>query len=140
MQNSDANLLKIICDYSNIHVQSIFYFLTHEVTVLGRVDSSRYYPSPIHKGGLEILINTEFIISKDKVKILVHLNSIMEKYYKSLLASVGNIEEIDLDEFKKDNNEDDLQVAMANGEKKEDGVLKYMSLSTHTPHPKKDDT
>ena len=102
--------------------RAVYFLLTHGGIVLGRVDSSRYYPSPIAKGGLEILINAEFIISKELVRIIERLNSIIEENYKSPLASTGSIEHIDLNGFEKDENDHtiDFQVAIIDDENNPD--------------------
>ena len=59
--------------------RAVFFFISRG----GKVLDEMYYPSPIPKGGLEILLMVQFKIADEKIKYMERLKEIITKNYTS---------------------------------------------------------
>ena len=50
--------------------RAVFYFLSKRWKMVGRVFNEKFYPSPIPKVGLEIILMVQFRISEEKRKYI----------------------------------------------------------------------
>ena len=60
-----------------------FFFVSRGGKVVGKVLDEKYYPSPIPKRGLEILLIVQFKIADEKRKYMERLKEIITKNYTS---------------------------------------------------------
>ena len=63
--------------------RTVFFFISRGGKVVGRVLDEKCYPSPIPKGGLEILLMVQFKIADEKIKYMERLKEIITKNYTS---------------------------------------------------------
>ena len=63
--------------------RAVFFFISRGGKVIGRVLNEKRYPSPIPKGGLEILLMVQFKIADEKRKYMERLKEIITKNYTS---------------------------------------------------------
>ena len=63
--------------------RAVFFFISRSGKVVGRVLDEKCYPSPIPKGGLEILLMVQFKIADEKRKYMERLKEIITKNYTS---------------------------------------------------------
>ena len=63
--------------------RAVFFFISRGGKVVGRVLDEKCYPSPIPKGGLEILLMVQFKIADEKRKYMERLKEIITKNYTS---------------------------------------------------------
>ena len=61
--------------------RAAWFFLDLGGTVSGRVFDSKYYPSPIPRGGLEIILRVKFVIAEEKWRILDRMRDILISNY-----------------------------------------------------------
>ena len=61
--------------------RAVFFFISRGGKVVGRVLDEKCYPSPIPKGGLEILLMVQFKIADEKRKYMERLKEIITKNY-----------------------------------------------------------
>ena len=61
--------------------RAVWFFLERGGSLAGKVADEIYRPSPIAKGGLEILLSAEFKISDQKRKYLERMREIVELNY-----------------------------------------------------------
>ena len=61
--------------------RAVFFFISRSAKVVGRVLEEKCYPSPIQKGGLEILLMVQFKIADKKKKYMERLIGIITKNY-----------------------------------------------------------
>ena len=59
----------------------VYFFLHHGGIVDATVEDERYRPSPIAKGGLEIVLRATFKIEDSKRFLLLRPNELIEKNY-----------------------------------------------------------
>ena len=59
--------------------RAVFFFISRSGKVVGRVLDKKCYPSPIPKGGLEILLMVQFKIADEKRKYMERLKEIVTK-------------------------------------------------------------
>ena len=62
----------------------VYCFLHHGGSIDAVVEDERYRPSPIAKGGLEIVLRATFKIDDSKRSLLHHLKELIEKNYEFL--------------------------------------------------------
>lgn len=79
------NNSKITCDVVG-HVpkeisRAVFYFMSRGGKVIGQVLEEQCYPSPIPKGGLEILLMVKFKIADENRKYMERLKEIISTNY-----------------------------------------------------------
>ena len=70
----------------------LFFFKSRGGKVVGRVLDEKCYPSPIPKGGLEILLMVQFKIADEKRKYMERLKEIVTKNYTSEFRITKNIQ------------------------------------------------
>ena len=70
----------------------VFFFKSRGGKVVGRVLDKKCYPSPIPKGGLEILLMVQFKIADEKRKYMERLKEIVTKNYTSEFRITKNIQ------------------------------------------------
>ena len=63
--------------------RAVFFFISRGWKVVGRVLDEKCYPSPIPKGGLEVLLMVQFKIADEKRKYMERLKEIITKNYTS---------------------------------------------------------
>ena len=63
--------------------RAVFFFISGGWKVVGRVLDEKCYPSPIPKGGLEVLLMVQFKIADEKIKYMERLKEIITKNYTS---------------------------------------------------------
>ena len=63
--------------------RAVFFFISRGGKVVGKVFDERCYPSPIPKGGLEILLMVQFKIPDEKRKYMERLKEIIKQNYTS---------------------------------------------------------
>ena len=63
--------------------RAVFFFISRGGKVIGRVLNEKRDPSPIPKGGLEILLMVQFKIADEKRKYMERLKEIITKNYTS---------------------------------------------------------
>ena len=62
----------------------VYFFLHHGGSVDATVEDERYRPSPIAKGGLEIVLRATFNIEDSKRFLLLRLKELIQKNYELL--------------------------------------------------------
>ena len=72
--------------------RAAFFFISRSGKVVGRVLDKKCYPSPIPKGGLEILLMVQFKIADEKRKYMERLKEIVTKNYTSEFRITKNIQ------------------------------------------------
>ena len=72
--------------------RAVFFFIPRSGKVVGRVLDKKCYPSPIPKGGLEILLMVQFKIADEKRKYMERLKEIVTKNYTSEFRITKNIQ------------------------------------------------
>ena len=103
--------------------RAVFFFISRSGKVVGRVLDEKCYPSPIPKGGLEILLIVQFKIADEKRKYMGHLKEIITKNYTSDFPEGTQIE----------NHEDYIKTV------KKEEQAKYDSDSDHVIDDETDD-
>ena len=71
----------------------VYFFLHHGGSIDAVVQDEKYRPSPIAKGGLEIVLRATFKIDDSKRSLLYHLKELIEKNYELLDESATDEEE-----------------------------------------------
>ena len=61
--------------------RAVWFFLDLRGTVSERVFDSKYYPSPIPRGGLEFILRVKFVIAEEKWRILDRMRDILINNY-----------------------------------------------------------
>ena len=72
--------------------RAVWFFLEKGGKVQGKVHEERYRPSPIPKGGLEIILSASFIISDENRRFLDRLKNIVMANYDHMLPGVESHE------------------------------------------------
>ena len=94
----------------------VYFFLHHGGSIHAVVEDEKYRPSPIEKGGLEIVLRATFQIDDSKRSLLHRLKKLIEKNYELLYESATDEEE----SVASDNGEDLSIVFMIDDESEED--------------------
>ena len=71
----------------------VYFFLHHVRSIDAVVEDEKYRPSPIAKGGLEIVLRGTFKIDDSKRSLLHRLKELIEKNYELLYESATDEEE-----------------------------------------------
>ena len=71
----------------------VYFFLHHGGSIDAVVQDEKYKPSPIAKGGLEIVLRATFKIDDSKRSLLYRLKELIEKNYELLDESATDEEE-----------------------------------------------
>ena len=103
--------------------RAVFFFISRGGKVVGRVLDEKCYPSPIPKGGLEILLMVQFKIADEKRKYMERLKEIITKNNTVDFAKGIEIE----------NHEECMKTV------REEGQAKYDSDSDHVINEEIDD-
>ena len=99
----------------------VWFFMDRGGRVTGRVDSPRYRPSPIPKGGLEIILRVTFTIEEDKERYVDRLKELVSNNYETpqeneeVDAGAGNSEMLEIDDDS-GGDDDELDMFMSDGE------------------------
>ena len=93
----------------------VYFFLHHGGSIDAVVEDEKYRPSPIAKGGLEIVLRATFKIDDSKRSLLHRLKELIEKNYEFLDESATDEEE----SLASDNEEDLSIVFMIDDEAEE---------------------
>ena len=94
----------------------VYFFLHHGGSIHAVVEDEKYRPSPIAKGGLEIVLRATFKIDDSKRSLLHRLKELIEKNYELLYESATDEEE----SVASDNGEDPSIMFMIDDESEED--------------------
>jgi len=65
----------------------VYFFLHHGGSIAAVVEDEKYRPSPVAKGGLEIVLRVTFKIDDSKRSLLDRLKELLEKNYELLYES-----------------------------------------------------
>ena len=84
----------------------VYFFLHHGGSVDATVEDEGYRPSPIAKGGLEIVLRATFNIEDSKRLFLLRLKELIQKNYELLHLSPWSPTATDEERHASDNEED----------------------------------
>ena len=93
MMNSKENLLPDVVGHVPQEISRFVYFLLHHGgSIDAVVEDEKYRPSPIAKGGLEIVLRATFKTDDSKRSLLHRLRERIEKNYELLYESAPDEE------------------------------------------------
>ena len=93
MMNSKENLLPDVVGHVPQEISRFVYFLLHHGgSIDAVVEDEKYRPSPIAKGGLEIVLRATFKTDDSKRSLLHRLKERIEKNYELLYESAPDEE------------------------------------------------
>ena len=97
----------------------VYFFLHHGGSVDATVEDERYRPSPIAKGGLEIVLRATFKIEDSKLFLLLRLKELIQKNYELLDLSARSPTATDEERHASDN-EGDLSIVLIDDDEDEE--------------------
>ena len=90
----------------------VYFFLHHGGSIEATVEDEKYRPSPIAKGGLEIVLRATFKIHDNKRFLLFRLKELIEKNYELLDNSTPSTTATDEEEPHASDNEEDFSIVL----------------------------